>query len=1065
MRRILLPLSLLLLVTAVAGCGRGSFVGRRYDNFSAYYNTFYNAERTFEQGVEGIEGARQQPIDRDVYLPLFGSTGRAAQAQAFDAAIQKSADLLRKHPDSKWVDDALLLIGKSYFYLQNWAGAEQKFREVMTLPETRLADEARFWLARTYIAAGNYDAAAAHLTESLAREDLSRRWAPKLRLAEAELDVQRRAWDGAVAALEAGLEGVGDRQLEARAHFLLGQLYETLGRYQDAVVAYDRSAALAPFYELSYAALVSAIRVEGAHGEAEAALRRLRRMERDDKHYENRAELAYLRGRIYQAMGRPDDALDAFYRLLYDSDANVSAVRGPAHYTLGAFFRDVDRDYRLAAAHFDTAAQSLGAPVPPGQQAPLYAPAAITDAAEQARTFGAFAEAAGTIERLDSLLYLGSLDDDAYAARVLELRQQKADELAAEQAELERRRLQQGFGAGAAANGAGVRGKQLEGTQTGSAESGFLFHRDPIRVQEGMAGFIDQWGERALAPDWRRASALTGLADPLGQQAVIQEDTFIGSGANLPEIDLVSIPRDSLSRALMRRERALARYELGNVLFLSMDRPDSAAAWYRMVIEEEDAETPVTGRAYYALAEVQRALGDSTSAARLYRTILDRYPDSEFAGQARERLGLAYQQAVAADSTALAEAAYEAAYRRWQQGAYEEALEDLITLAARYRDTPTAPRALFAAGAVFQEWAARDSLDLYAPLPITVPDSVVAASGLREAAPAAPPGAAPVTPPAGAVPPQVFSLPDQPSDSLAGEQPLQPGRILPVPSSDPSGVPPDTTAMAADSVAVLPAVPVPAEAAAPDSTAGPEPVRLETLYASLVRIYPQAPQAAQARRVIDALEERRPQPEAAPDSTGAPADSLAAPPAVAAEEAPDEEAAEDVGRSPSVGGLLDRAAARRPPEAARPDSTATDADAEAAEGALDLARRREELQRALAARGEGLEPPGAAPADAAAPPARPVRYDVRTRGGWVIVVASATDSQRMGQAMRSLQQTLGATGHPLEVYPGEQDGQTRLRIGLGAFETEAEAQATRAALEDVLPPDAWLLYIPPRRAE
>ncbi|RMF57303.1 MAG: hypothetical protein D6746_11295, partial [Bacteroidetes bacterium] len=145
----------------LAGCGSSSFLGRRVDNFTAYYNTFYNARKAYERGVKSLE-RDNVPVDRTRYLPVFSDPDRAPRSQDFADAIKKSADVLRDHPTSKWADDALLLIGKSYFYQQNYVGAEQKFREVIDLGSD-LEDEARFWLARTLIASQAYDEAAAHL--------------------------------------------------------------------------------------------------------------------------------------------------------------------------------------------------------------------------------------------------------------------------------------------------------------------------------------------------------------------------------------------------------------------------------------------------------------------------------------------------------------------------------------------------------------------------------------------------------------------------------------------------------------------------------------------------------------------------------------------------------------------------------------------------------------------------------------------------------------------------------------------------------------------------------------
>ena len=194
-------------------------------------------------------------------------------------------------------------------------------------------------------------------------------------------------------------------------------------------------------------------------------------------------------------------------------------------------------------------------------------------------------------------------------------------------------------------------------------------------------------------------------------------------------MDYADVPRDSASRVYMEAERALVRYELGNVLFLSMERPDSAASWYRMVIDET-GDLPVAQRAYYALAEVQQALGDQASAERLYREVLDLYPESDFANQVRERLGLAQQVVEVSDSLALAEAAYREAYRMWQGEDYEQAVTDMVMIAANYSVPDMAPRALLATGTIYLEWAEREQLDIYALPPPGVPDSILLAQGL-----------------------------------------------------------------------------------------------------------------------------------------------------------------------------------------------------------------------------------------------------------------------------------------------------------------------------------------------
>ncbi|MEX0821028.1 MAG: tetratricopeptide repeat protein [Rhodothermales bacterium] len=723
---------LLLLLVAATGCGRMSFLGQRFDNFTAYYNTFYNAEQAYEGALSAMEGVSEE-IDRSRYIAVFGGPSRSGGNVGFQNAIDKCADVLREHPRSKWVDDALLLIGKSYLYQENYIGAEQKFREVVEM-NTGLEDEARIWLARTLIAAGAYDDARGHLISSLELEDVSERYEPQLRIALGELLTRLESFEDAAVELERGMEDVRDNEIEAKTTFLLGQVYETLGRYEEAVDAYRRVPTAHPRYELAYAANVSAVRVQGLHLDPSQALDQLRRLERDDKNYANRFELAYVRGRIYQARGQAEDARSMYREILYDPEAQVGDLRGRLHYALAELYRDEFQDYTVASAHFDSARTAFSSRVQStrASSVPKYAPEAITDAPQQAETFKSFADVRVRIARMDSLLELGQLDEKAFQERILEMRRQRAEDLAEQQRLAAQRQAERGF-QDAAGRSAGAASTSSSAAQN-TGQAGFLFHRDPVRVQEARMNFIAQWGERPRLPNWRRTAAIAASAGaetgPLAGTDLEAVDQAAQS-SQLPPIDYSEVPRDSASQADMKTERALARYELGNVLFLAMDRPDSAATWYRRVIEE-DADEEVARRAYYALAEVQRSLGDTAAARQIYEQVLREYPDSDFAGRVREQLGM--DQPASIDSLTIAMSDYDEAFARWRQGFYAGALDSMVVVAARYPKTNVAPKALLAAGRIYLEWADEDSLDVFAPLPITVSDSLLKAAGLLKRA-------------------------------------------------------------------------------------------------------------------------------------------------------------------------------------------------------------------------------------------------------------------------------------------------------------------------------------------
>jgi cellulose synthase operon protein C len=701
---------LIALAAVVGGCSSGSFVGQRFDNFTAFYNKFYNARKSFDRGVTALQ-RQAQAVDRDVYFSVFPTLERPGNNRDLDAAIRRSADILRHHPESRWVDDALLLIGQSYFYLQNFVGAEQKFREVIEL-RSPLSDEAHFWLARTLLANNSNDRAAFAIEEALSLEQLHPRWRAKLKLVAGDLAVRRGDWETAETRLAEGLAAVRDREMSARASFLLGQVRERLGNYPDAITAFEQVGRFAPPYELEYAGLVSAARVLGMHVDLDEGLRRIRRLERDDKHSSYRADLVFVRGRMLQANGLGNEAYWTYQDVLYGFDGNIGAARQRAHHALAELYRDYFVDFPRAAAHFDTA--GTGQPRPAAQVARQYVPGALAGSSEQAQVFGAYARAYEQVALLDSLMYLGSLDQSDFDAFVLGLREERAREMEALQREADRREQQARF-EGAVQTGTPVAGGQ---SAAAAGRGNFLFHRDAARVQENRAGFVDRWGERPLVPNWRRHEALVAFAEErTGEDGEPIPVVAAAPGVGLPEVDVSAVPRDPESRSRMHADLAEARYNVGNVLFLHLSRPDSAAAWYRMVVDETP-ELPVAGRALYALAEVQRAAGDSASADALYETVLQRYPGTEIADGLMRRLGRAPALSAAGDSLARAEQAYNGAVGLWRAGSFEDAFNQLVEIAFEHPGTAVAPRSLLAASIVYQEWMAAEGGDVLAPLPM-----------------------------------------------------------------------------------------------------------------------------------------------------------------------------------------------------------------------------------------------------------------------------------------------------------------------------------------------------------
>lgn len=109
-----------------------------------YFNTFYHARTWFKQA----EKTRQRD-NRDA------ATGN--EKKLYEDAIKKCSKVISEHAGSSYMDDALFMIGKSYYYLGDFPKAERKFRELLaSFPKSKYADESRFFLGKTRFRLENY---------------------------------------------------------------------------------------------------------------------------------------------------------------------------------------------------------------------------------------------------------------------------------------------------------------------------------------------------------------------------------------------------------------------------------------------------------------------------------------------------------------------------------------------------------------------------------------------------------------------------------------------------------------------------------------------------------------------------------------------------------------------------------------------------------------------------------------------------------------------------------------------------------------------------------------------
>ncbi|MGE5497060.1 MAG: tetratricopeptide repeat protein, partial [Syntrophothermus sp.] len=207
-------LSLLAASLAFTGCGL-------WNNFTTYFNLYYNAERLFNESEQEIIQQKKN------YFSIQDSRSIGNASGNLTKVIEKLSKLLQFNAQSAYVDDALLMIGKSFFYQQDYQKALRKFTELIsTAPNSDLVPQARFWIAKTELRLKNYTQAIAILDElsakALAVKD--EEMLSQIYTEQVGYFMAIEKYNDAIVAARKLIEISGNDELNAAAMFEIGRL-------------------------------------------------------------------------------------------------------------------------------------------------------------------------------------------------------------------------------------------------------------------------------------------------------------------------------------------------------------------------------------------------------------------------------------------------------------------------------------------------------------------------------------------------------------------------------------------------------------------------------------------------------------------------------------------------------------------------------------------------------------------------------------------------------------------------------------------------------------------------
>lgn len=651
---------LLAAVTGFWGCSQQS--SRRgsvaYHNLTAHYNALVQARERLSNARHALFLARKD--DYSTLLPIFplpDSTQAGTAREDLNAVIKKASLVGERHQNSKYLDDAYLVLGEARLLLGDLPNASETFRYINT-NETggNARPMALIRLMETFTHQQAYDAAlrAAEAVRQLPlRKDESREYY----LTRAFLHQQRGEYQAAATLLADGLRPLRRGPEKARYLFILGQLHELNGQPAAALRHYRQVKQNNPAYPLLFHSELNTLFNEPT-ANVEAAFARM---------LEDRKN-ADLKDQVYAGKAAFEER-QGDYPAAAASLARAAALAGASPQRPGLYLKLANLyfqplgHYELARAYYDSTLAVQPSLLQRNEM--LMA---------RKKSLDALVDNLVVFRTEDSLQRLAALNPaelDRLLSQTLQQKKQQATEQDRLRQEQEARAQNEQLLATA-----GTQPDQPGATGT------WYFH-NPALVQRGRQEFTDRWGNRRLEDNWRRTVKENQLTD-LAQTPRADSLVDTAPAAALPqspeaaELALLrqTVPLSTDALAASRKKQEEALFEMGRAYQLGLNEPQKAVAAFEQLLQKFP-QTAHEAETLYLLVLLTE--GRPTQAA-FKQKLTERYPGSSFVRlMNRPRSG---PLDTAAQSQA--QEAYAAAYELYQRGDYASALPQVENTLRQY---------------------------------------------------------------------------------------------------------------------------------------------------------------------------------------------------------------------------------------------------------------------------------------------------------------------------------------------------------------------------------------------
>lgn len=617
---------------------KNTFITRTYHNTTAKYNILFNGSESYKKGIRKIDESYQYDFNEILPVFLYGTDEIASMVSGeMDRSIKKGTKLISMHsitvkpelksnkplsPEkqkfynkkefNKWVDNNYLLMGKAYFYKNEYDLAIETFRFILnTFEDPEILYLTNIWLARTYIQIHDYESAEEILENFNKDEQFPDKYQVQLQTILADYHLKQKQFASAIPYLEYASKNARGKNNKIRYTYILAQIYNIAGNSKQAIENYGKVIKMNPPYATTFNAKISqALSYESGLEGSRSITKQLEKMLKDDKNIEYQDQIYYALGNISFEEGNMDQAIQ-YYILSASKSVSNTNQKVRSVLTIADIYYEA-KEYEKAQQYYDSSITILNNDYPDYDL--IFAKArSLTNLVIEIRT----------VKFEDSVQILAEMSTNElyeYIDQVIEDVIRKEEE----EKQLQMQRLlDKQYQAELNANK----------IQDPTSKANWYFYNETAKAL-GRKEFITKWGNRRLEDNWRRRNKSTiSIEEIASEDSDFITDEEKNAQAIMSnktrEYYLKDIPLNDSLLALSHQRIEKALYKMANIYESDLaDFEQTIIAYKELIDRYPDTKNKLDS--YYSLYKIYKKQENRAMMESYKNRIIKEFPNSNY---------------------------------------------------------------------------------------------------------------------------------------------------------------------------------------------------------------------------------------------------------------------------------------------------------------------------------------------------------------------------------------------------------------------------------------------------